>query len=106
MVGRLADRKAVVLGAANQGNMGQVIAKRLRDEGAAVVVAGRKMGELERFAAEIGGHALPCSGRAFVRPPGGGAPPIPCRHTTGAGRVCQRPSRSLPRGLHVLCGQP
>jgi NADP-dependent 3-hydroxy acid dehydrogenase YdfG len=40
--------------------MGQVIAKRLRDEGAAVVVAGRKMGELERFAAEIDGHALPC----------------------------------------------
>ncbi len=60
MVGRLEGRKAVVLGAANQDNMGQVIARRLRDEGADVVVAGRKMAELERFAGEIGGHALSC----------------------------------------------
>lgn len=59
-MGRLEGKTAVVLGAANRGNMGQVIARRLRDEGAAVTVAGRKMDELKRFADEIGGHALPC----------------------------------------------
>lgn len=59
-MGRLADRKAVVLGAANKGNMGQVIARRLRAEGADVVVAGRRMAELERFADDIGGQALSC----------------------------------------------
>ena len=57
---RLAGKAAVVLGAGNRGNMAQVIARRFRDEGAQVVVAGRKMDELTRFAAEIGGHALPC----------------------------------------------
>ena len=59
-MGRLEGKKAVVLGAAGRDNMGQVIARRLRDEGAQVVVAGRKMGELERFAREIGGHAAAC----------------------------------------------
>lgn len=59
-MGRLAGKAAVVIGAANRGNMAQVIARRFRDEGAQVVVAGRKMDELTRFAAEIGGHALPC----------------------------------------------
>lgn len=59
-MGRLAGKSAVVIGAGNKGNMAQVIAKRLRDEGAQVVVAGRKMDELERFAAEIDGHALHC----------------------------------------------
>jgi NAD(P)-dependent dehydrogenase (short-subunit alcohol dehydrogenase family) len=57
---RLAGKAAVVLGAANEGNMAQVIARRFRDEGAQVVVAGRKMDELQRFAREIGAHALPC----------------------------------------------
>jgi predicted dinucleotide-binding enzyme len=33
----------VVLGAAGRGNMGQVIAQRLRDEDARVVVSGRHM---------------------------------------------------------------
>lgn len=59
-MGRLEGKHALVLGAANRDNMGQVIARRFRDEGAQVVVAGRKMDELERFAAEIGGSALPC----------------------------------------------
>lgn len=59
-MGRLSGKAAVVLGAAGRGNMGQVIARRFRDEGAEVTVAGRKMDELTRFAAEIGGHALPC----------------------------------------------
>jgi len=59
-MGRLNGKAAVVIGAGNKGNMAQVIAKRFRDEGAQVAVAGRKMGELERFATEIGGHALHC----------------------------------------------
>lgn len=57
---RLKNKGALVLGAANRDNMAQVIARRFRDEGARVIVAGRKMEELERFAAEIGGEALPC----------------------------------------------
>jgi NAD(P)-dependent dehydrogenase (short-subunit alcohol dehydrogenase family) len=57
---RLTNKAAVVLGAAGKNNMAQVIARRFRAEGAQVVVAGRKMDELQRFAAEIGGHAVPC----------------------------------------------
>jgi NAD(P)-dependent dehydrogenase (short-subunit alcohol dehydrogenase family) len=60
MSGRLEGKGAVILGAANRGNMGQVIARRFVKEGASVVVAGRKMDELERFADEIGGHAVRC----------------------------------------------
>ena len=59
-MGRLSGKAAIVIGAANRGNMGQVIARRFRDEGAEVSVAGRKLDELERFAAEIGGHAFTC----------------------------------------------
>ena len=59
-MGRLNGQCAVVLGAGNRGNMAQVIARRFRAEGAQVVVAGRKMDELQRFAAEIGGHAAQC----------------------------------------------
>ena len=57
---RLIGKGALVLGAANAGNMSQVIARRFRDEGATVIVAGRKMAELNRFADEIGGHAIAC----------------------------------------------
>jgi NAD(P)-dependent dehydrogenase (short-subunit alcohol dehydrogenase family) len=57
---RLKGKAAVVLGAAGKGNMAQVIAKRFRAEGAQVVVAGRKMDELRRFADDIGGHAVQC----------------------------------------------
>lgn len=59
-MGRLEGKAAVVIGAGNQGNMAQVIARRFVQEGAQVVIAGRKMDELERFAAEIGGHAVSC----------------------------------------------
>ena len=59
-MGRLSGKSAIVLGAAGFGNMGQVIARRFRDEGAQVIVAGRKMDELQRFAGEIGGHAVQC----------------------------------------------
>ena len=57
---KLEGKVAVVLGAAGQDNMGQVIARRFTDEGARVVVAGRKLNELERFAKTIGGAAFQC----------------------------------------------
>ena len=57
---KLSGKQAVVLGAANRGNMAQVIARRFRDEGAEVVVAGRKADELERFAGEIGARWTTC----------------------------------------------
>jgi NAD(P)-dependent dehydrogenase (short-subunit alcohol dehydrogenase family) len=57
---RLTGKTAVVLGAGGRGNMGQVIARRFRAEGATVLVAGRKMDELQRLAEEIGGHAAAC----------------------------------------------
>jgi NAD(P)-dependent dehydrogenase (short-subunit alcohol dehydrogenase family) len=59
-MGRLEGKGAVVLGAAGAGNMGQVIARRFRDEGAKVMVAGRKDDELARFAEEIGGEWAHC----------------------------------------------
>jgi NAD(P)-dependent dehydrogenase (short-subunit alcohol dehydrogenase family) len=57
---RLAGKKAIVLGAAGRDNMGQSIARRLVEEGASIVVAGRHEEELVRFAAEIGGEACTC----------------------------------------------
>ena len=57
---RLKGKIAVVLGAAGKGNMAQTIARRFRAEGAQVVVGGRKMDELKRFAAETGCIAVQC----------------------------------------------
>lgn len=57
---RLAGKSAIVLGAAGRGNMAQVIARRFAGEGAKVLVAGRKMDELQHFADEIGGIAVHC----------------------------------------------
>ena len=54
----LSGKTAVVFGAANRGNMAQVIACRLAADGAKVIVAGRKPEELERLAAEIDGVAV------------------------------------------------
>ena len=59
-MGRLQGKGAVVLGAAGAGNMAQVIARRFADEGARVLVAGRKDDELARFAKEIGGEWAHC----------------------------------------------
>ena len=59
-MGRLEGKAAIVLGAAARDNMGQHIARRLRDEGAQVVVAGRHADELQRLAEEIGGHWTTC----------------------------------------------
>lgn len=59
-MGRLNGKGAVVLGAGGAGNMGQVIARRFVEEGAKVLVAGRKDDELARFASEIGGEWVHC----------------------------------------------
>jgi NAD(P)-dependent dehydrogenase (short-subunit alcohol dehydrogenase family) len=59
-MGKLDGKRALVLGAAARGNMSQSIARRFADEGAHVVVAGRHLEELQRFADEIRGHALYC----------------------------------------------
>jgi NAD(P)-dependent dehydrogenase (short-subunit alcohol dehydrogenase family) len=48
---RLTGKRAVVMGAAGKDNMGQVIARRLVEEGAQVMVAGRKPEHLEAFVA-------------------------------------------------------
>jgi NAD(P)-dependent dehydrogenase (short-subunit alcohol dehydrogenase family) len=60
MAGRLTGKAAIVLGAAGRNNMGQAIARRFRDEGAQVTVAGRQGEELKRFAGEIDGHWATC----------------------------------------------
>ncbi|MBH1998802.1 MAG: SDR family oxidoreductase [Sphingomonadaceae bacterium] len=67
-MGRLAGKRALVVGAAGVGNMGQAIARRLAAEGAMVAVAGRSMDVLEALATEIGGVALSCdfSDRASI----------------------------------------
>ena len=59
-MGRLQGKAAVILGAAGRGNMAQAIARRFVAEGANVLVSGRRMDELSRFAAEIGAQAAPC----------------------------------------------
>lgn len=56
----LKDKVAVVLGAAGDGNMGQVIARRLAAEGATVVLGGRGVARMEALAKEIGGSAYEC----------------------------------------------
>lgn len=59
-MGRLEGKAAIVLGAANKNSIGQQIARRFREEGAQVVVAGRKRALVESFALEIGAHAMVC----------------------------------------------
>jgi NAD(P)-dependent dehydrogenase (short-subunit alcohol dehydrogenase family) len=54
------DKIAVILGAAGPENMGQAIAKRFAEEGAHVIVAGRKKEPLEALAAELRGEAAMC----------------------------------------------
>src|SRR3990167_2200205 len=58
--GRLEGKTAVVLGASSEGNMGQVIARRLIEEGAHVLVSGRKEAVLASFAAQTGCAWAPC----------------------------------------------
>lgn len=59
MTKRLTGKRAVVLGAAGVGNLGQTVARRLTDDGARVLVAGRHDAPLRDLAQDIGGvHAL------------------------------------------------
>ncbi|MGH7108131.1 MAG: SDR family NAD(P)-dependent oxidoreductase [Acetobacteraceae bacterium] len=51
---------AVVLGAAGRDNMGQAIARRFAEEGARVVVGGRREPALRDIAAEVGGRFELC----------------------------------------------
>ena len=53
-MGRLEGKRAVILGASSEGNMGQVMARRFLDEGASVLVSGRKDDVLAAFASETG----------------------------------------------------
>ena len=55
-MGRLNGKTAVLIGAAGKDNMGQTIARRFVDEGARVVLAGRKESELQAAAASLGGR--------------------------------------------------
>ncbi|MDZ3830884.1 MAG: SDR family oxidoreductase [Sphingopyxis sp.] len=59
-MGRLAGKRAVIIGAATQDNMAQAVARLFAREGASVLVAGRKQAPLEALAQEIGGHAAVC----------------------------------------------
>jgi 2-hydroxycyclohexanecarboxyl-CoA dehydrogenase len=59
-MGRIDGKVAVILGAAGEGNMGQVIARRFAGEGARVVVAGRREESLRGLAAELGGDHCVC----------------------------------------------
>lgn len=59
-MGRLAGKRAVIIGAASKDNMAQVTARLFAREGATVMVAGRRLEPLEELAAEIGGYAALC----------------------------------------------
>jgi NAD(P)-dependent dehydrogenase (short-subunit alcohol dehydrogenase family) len=60
IMGRINGKVAVVLGAAGEGNMGQVIARRFASEGARVLVAGRTGATLRALAEELGGDHCVC----------------------------------------------
>ena len=59
-MGLLEGKTAVVVGASEKGNMGQVIARRFRAEGATIVVASRRAEASDAVASEIGGHSARC----------------------------------------------
>jgi NAD(P)-dependent dehydrogenase (short-subunit alcohol dehydrogenase family) len=59
-VARFDGKVAIVLGASESKSMGGVIARRLRDEGATVIVAGRTRAKVDALAAEIGATAAVC----------------------------------------------
>ena len=54
----LTGKVAIVMGAAGRDNMGQTIARRMKREGADIVVAGRDSSALTELAAEVGGLAV------------------------------------------------
>jgi NAD(P)-dependent dehydrogenase (short-subunit alcohol dehydrogenase family) len=54
------NKIAVILGAAGPENMGQTIARRFAEEGAHVIVAGRRKEALEELAKDLSGEAMLC----------------------------------------------
>jgi NAD(P)-dependent dehydrogenase (short-subunit alcohol dehydrogenase family) len=59
-MGLLEGKTAVIVGAAEKGNMGQAIARRFRAEGVSIVVASRRADASAAFAKEIGGVSTRC----------------------------------------------
>ena len=59
-MGQLEGKRAVIIGASLNGNIGQAMARRFRDEGAAVLVASRNADASAAFAESIGGHSAAC----------------------------------------------
>ncbi len=59
-MGRLSGKRAIILGAAGEGNLGWVTARRFAAEGARVLVAGRHDAPLKALADEIGGAWCIC----------------------------------------------
>ena len=59
-MGRLEGKRAIVLGASSENNMGQHIARRFLAEGAQVLVSGRKANVLQAFAHQTGCHWQEC----------------------------------------------
>ena len=57
-MGDLNGKVAIVLGASTSGGMGEAIARRLKAEGATVVVSGLGAAHLEKLSRELGGSAL------------------------------------------------
>ena len=59
-MGRLSGKNAIVLGAASKDNMGQVIARLFAEQGANVMIGGRREDALYSLANEIGGRYALC----------------------------------------------
>lgn len=60
MTGRLQDKVVVILGASDERSMGAATARRFRDEGARLVLAARRLDQLEPIARSVGGIAVAC----------------------------------------------
>lgn len=59
-MGTLTGQTAVIMGASGEANFGAVIARRLAQEGASVVVSARREAPLAALAEEVGGLAVAC----------------------------------------------
>jgi len=59
-MGKLKNKVAVVLGASSINGLGGVIAKKYYDEGAKLVVSGRRQEPLNQIASELDGLAQTC----------------------------------------------
>ncbi len=60
MMSFLNDKSAIVLGASESGSIGAAIAKKLRDEGASVMIAARRKAQVNALAEELGVIAAVC----------------------------------------------